>query len=81
MSKTKEETQGSEGWSTRATSDMAALSKRLNEETNKCLKFRTAYRLIYWSRKQEKKNSRKEEELRVDYDELWSLGEINMTVI
>jgi hypothetical protein len=69
------------GWSKRAASDMAALCKKLKQERNECVKFRVAYRKIYLSRNQERRNAKKDEEERVDYDELWDLGEINVTEI
>ena len=70
------------GWSTRAANDMAALCKKLKEQSASCQNFRRAYREIQALRNENKpKIEKKVAMVEVDYAELWDVGDINIEEI
>jgi hypothetical protein len=73
--------QGSEGkfkgWSMRAASDLATMSKKLKEDNEALPRFRAAYRELYRLRHQKRKRQEcKQDKEEVEYDHVWDLGEV-----
>ena len=64
------------GWSKRAAGNMTALCKKLREDKPECSRFRAAYREVYRARNQEKHKEGEVEEIAVDYDEQWDVGNV-----
>ena len=65
------------GWSRRAASDLATMSKKLKEGNEDMPRFRAAYRELYCLRHQQQKTQECEQDKEdVDYNHVWDLGEI-----